>query len=445
MLKNTIESVVNDELCTGCGTCVGICPLSAIEMVKNNSKGIYLPQLDDEKCNQCGICLDACPGHSVNFQQLNLDIFGQEPQDILLGNYLNCYIGHATDYEIRYNSASGGLVTALLIFALDEGLINGALVTKMSEQNPLEPQPFIARTKEQIISAAKSKYCPVPANIALKEILKEEGKFAVVGLPCHIQGVRKAELVNKKLREKIVFHFGLFCSYTPSFLGTESLLKQLKTKKEEVTNLDYRGEGWPGGVSIQLKSGRQLFLPHGEVWGAKIGFGLFFWPKRCALCCDATSELADISFGDAWLPELSEEKIGESLLLCRTEVGKHLIQTAEAKRRLELSQTDAKVPTASGTFYIKKRSLNARIKLFHRNIPRSDNALNPNIMDYIFAPYFHFNFSRVSRNRFFRKLMEHTPTRIKWFYRLPYVVVPIIRMAGFKELFRGLSRRIKQV
>ena len=197
MLKNTIESVVNDELCTGCGTCVGICPLSAVAIVKNNSKGIYLPQLDNERCNQCGICLDACPGHSVDFQQLNLDIFGKEPEDILLGNYLNCYVGHATDYEIRYNSASGGLVTALLIFALEEGLIDGALVTKMSEQNPLEPQPFIARTKEQIISAAKSKYCPVPANIALKEILKEDGKFAVVGLPCHVHGIRKAEAINK--------------------------------------------------------------------------------------------------------------------------------------------------------------------------------------------------------------------------------------------------------
>lgn len=59
------------------------------------------------------------------------------------------------------------MVSALLIFALEQGIIDGALVTKMSENNPLEPQPFIARTREEIISAAKSKYCPVRIRLPL--------------------------------------------------------------------------------------------------------------------------------------------------------------------------------------------------------------------------------------------------------------------------------------
>ena len=158
-IKNgkTIGSVVKDGLCTGCGTCVGLCPEEAVEMTIDYSKGIYVPWLDEERCNQCGVCLAVCPGHAVDFKQLNLDIFGQEPKNILLGNYANCYTGYATDSKIRYDSASGGLVTILLIFALEEGMIDGALVTRMSEENPLEPEPFIARTKEEIISASKSK------------------------------------------------------------------------------------------------------------------------------------------------------------------------------------------------------------------------------------------------------------------------------------------------
>ena len=45
--------------------------------------------------------------------------------------------------------------------------------------------PLSFRIKEEIISASKSKYCPVPANIVLKEILKDKEceKFAVVWLP----------------------------------------------------------------------------------------------------------------------------------------------------------------------------------------------------------------------------------------------------------------------
>ena len=104
-MKNdkSIDSVIKDGLCTGCGTCVGICPQSAIEMVINKSKGIYIPQLDKERCNECGICFEVCPGHAVDFRQLNWEIFGKQPEDNLLGN-LNCYVGHATDYAIRYNS-----------------------------------------------------------------------------------------------------------------------------------------------------------------------------------------------------------------------------------------------------------------------------------------------------------------------------------------------------
>lgn len=129
--SNTIEWVINSGLCTGCGTCVGICPRDALDMMIDHRQGLYIPSLDNEKCNECGLCFKACPGHTVDFKQFNLNIYGKDQEDSLLGNYLNCYIGHATDYDIRYNSASGGLVTALLISALEEGIINGALVTRM--------------------------------------------------------------------------------------------------------------------------------------------------------------------------------------------------------------------------------------------------------------------------------------------------------------------------
>jgi len=39
----TIGEVVRDELSTGCGTCVGTCPVDAIEMAIEHKKGIYIP------------------------------------------------------------------------------------------------------------------------------------------------------------------------------------------------------------------------------------------------------------------------------------------------------------------------------------------------------------------------------------------------------------------
>jgi coenzyme F420 hydrogenase subunit beta len=63
------------------------------------------------------------------------------------------------DLDLRYNSASGGLAPDP-IYALEKGLIDGALVTRMNSANPLESEAFIARLPKDVIAASKSKYCP---------------------------------------------------------------------------------------------------------------------------------------------------------------------------------------------------------------------------------------------------------------------------------------------
>lgn len=387
-IKNgkTIGSVVKDGLCTGCGTCVGLCPEEAVGMTIDYSKGIYVPRLEEERCNQCGVCLAVCPGHTVDFKQLQIGIFGREPKNILLGNYANCYTGYATDPKIRYDSASGGLVTTLLIFALEEGMIDGALVTRMSKENPLEPEPFIARTREEIISAAKSKYCPVPANTILSEIIKEEGRFAVVGLPCHIQGVRKAEMVNKELKEKIVLHLGLFCNHIPSFLATEYILRNMRVKKQEVKKLDYRGEGWPGSMKIGLEN-REISISLSDYWES--GFGSFFYPSRCLSCIDALSELADISFGDAWLPEFRDDKLGQSIVISRTGVGQQILERAMRQGAIALAEMDPTEIKQSQGILLRRRKAGANahmsfLRSLHKKTPvYTAELLRPGIKDHL--------------------------------------------------------------
>jgi len=414
-MKQTISQVVKDGLCTGCGTCVALCPREAVKLVLDGKKGIYVPVVDVEKCNGCGICYRVCPGHEIDFKRLNLEVFGKQPDDVLIGNYLNCYIGHSTDYNIRYNSSSGGLVTQLLIFALEEGIIDGALVTRMKKDNPLEAEPFIAKTKEEIIEARGSKYCPVPANIALKEILnsKEGEKFAVVGLPCHIHGIRKTEQINKKLKEKIVLHLGIFCNHVPNFWGTKLLLQRLKVRENEVVRINYRGEGWPGSMKIIKKNGELLLLLP-DYWSF-IG-AYFFYPARCLMCSDGTCELADISFGDAWLPELSGDKIGKSIVVSRSEAGEQLLQAMKLKNKVELDRIDAKkvIQSQARMLYFKKKNLNACNKLF-KAVPKNDNLLESDIVDYLLALFPYLN-SYASSKSFLRKILPHIPSKFIWLY-----------------------------
>jgi coenzyme F420 hydrogenase subunit beta len=360
--RPNVKRVVRRQLCTGCGVCAGICPHDAVGMVISRKQGQYIPRIDQRKCRRCGLCLDACPGHSVDFEGLSRTLMGDIPEDIALGKYLCSYVGHATDDEMRYRGASGGLVTALLVCALERGLIDGALVTRMRPGKPLEAKPFIARTKEEIVLAARSKYCPVPAGAAVSKILASEGRFAVVGLPCHIQGIRKAEQHLPKLRERVRYHVSIACSINYSFQGTEKLLGSLKIPPQSVETLEYRGRGWPGSMYIRQDDGDETVIPYKDGYKKLSPYSL----RRCTLCSDMLGELSDLSCGDAWVPRvMKEDKVGSSFVLTRTAEGEELLEAAAADEYIEVSDLDPRdLAMSQNRAVFKKRKLSARMALF---------------------------------------------------------------------------------
>jgi len=370
----SVESVVKDKLCTGCGTCVGVCPNDAITMKKNKVKSLYIPEVNSKKCTLCGLCLDACPGWSVNFKQLNEDLEdGNRIEDDLIGKYLSCYIGYSSDFAVRFKSSSGGIMTSLLAFLIKEGLIDRALVTRMNTENPLEPKVILADNQRDIVYSSGSKYVPVPLNIGLKEILNKPGRYAVVGLPCHIAGIRKAESKYSVLKQRIKLHIGLFCGGTMNFLGTEFILKKLKLHTKDVIEISYRGYGWPGKMIIGLRNGDKYVLPYPDYMKA---VGFLFTPYRCALCIDGTNELADISVGDPWLPWV-KDKIGSSIMIVRTRAGEEIIRKARSKGIVTLREVKCEdvVCSQSKMLYFKKKSIKARfsiVKLFRHKIPEYD-------------------------------------------------------------------------
>jgi len=241
----------------------------------------------------------------------------------------------------------------------------------MKEGQPLDPEPFIARTREDVVQAMGSKYCPVPANAALKEILDRDGRYAVVGLPCQISGIRKAEAALPRLKQRIVLHLGLFCSHQVGFRGTQLLLDRLGIRKSDVAHLSYRGRGWPGGITIELKDGRQKFLPNlsGSLWDTIFG-GFFFAPPACLACGDVTNEEADISFGDAWLPEiLGNDRAGTSVSIARSETARELLESAVREGAIHLEPLSAADAIRSQKFFthFKKVSLEWRLAYSKRS------------------------------------------------------------------------------
>ena len=370
-----VNRTLYEKLCTGCGTCSGVCPNDAISIVKGKKGEGYVPKINSDKCTNCGLCLKSCPGISVDFKKLSLLIAGGEKKNNLIENYLQCYAGYTTNKKLRYDCSSGGVVTQLLLFLLENKMITGALVTKMKKNNPLESESFIAKTKEQIISAKGSKYCPNPINIMLKKIhgLGDHEKIAIVGLPCHIQGIRKAQEKLPILKKKIFICIGLFCSHTPNSKSTKIFInKKMKICDQDIQKLSYRGSGWPGYMEILKTNEKCSKISLSNYWRF-LGSSAFAL-SRCKLCVDATAELADISCGDAWLPEFSKNNTGMSVIIARNHNTKKIIDLMDKTKSLHLKKIsiDKIIQSQISILNYKKIIIPWKIrfrKLFNRNNP----------------------------------------------------------------------------
>ena len=53
------KPIIETDSCSGCGDCVGYCPVKAISMV--NNKAI----IDADKCINCKICLSVCQQNAI--------------------------------------------------------------------------------------------------------------------------------------------------------------------------------------------------------------------------------------------------------------------------------------------------------------------------------------------------------------------------------------------
>ncbi|MHA1300563.1 MAG: 4Fe-4S binding protein [Candidatus Helarchaeota archaeon] len=56
-------AIVNEALCSGCRTCVELCPFTAISMVEKD--GRLVAEVNEALCKGCGTCVAACPSTAI--------------------------------------------------------------------------------------------------------------------------------------------------------------------------------------------------------------------------------------------------------------------------------------------------------------------------------------------------------------------------------------------
>jgi len=248
----------------------------------------------------------------------------EKMQDPFVGDIRAAYWGWAKDPEICSAGVSGGIVTAILCRLLETGEVDAALLTRWDPQQPLRPQPFLARSADEVRGAQKSKYCMVALNKLGREIAEaRQQRIAVVGLACHLHGLVNMAERFPAIGEKVVLRIGLFCDRTLSYHVSEKLIASSGLGTSEVRRFEYRQKGprgWPGDVYIEPEHGDPLFLDRKQRMILKDAFT----PVRCRLCFDKFNVLSDIACGDGYgAPSHSE---GTSALLVRTQAGEEALE-----------------------------------------------------------------------------------------------------------------------
>ena len=312
--KQMMNEVVGYGSCCECGSCVLVCPHNVIDYVNGKPKQVAKASAPHDFCGisegiGCDVCAQACPRLYPREQHLTEWLFSDAPtHGGAFGRYRQVVAARCQDPAGLERCQDGGVVTAMLAWALRRGVIDGAVVSVADPARPASPKPTVVTTEEELLQSASSWYTYCPNNLALAQA-EEKGlsRVAFVGVPCQITPLRKldwtdaAYLDNGRKKEKhiarqrqflkgygerVALAIGLLCTevFTYDGLMVEKIAGEMGIPLSDIRKFNVKGK-----VLIYKKNGElvELSLRKAQEYAR----------PECHHCGDFSAELADISCG----------------------------------------------------------------------------------------------------------------------------------------------------
>jgi coenzyme F420 hydrogenase subunit beta len=314
------------RMCIGCGACVAACPDEALRMVDIVKDGLRPERIGGKSgCSGCSDCVSVCPGVDLSHPPVKQGGYIESLRQSW-GPVLQVWEGHAADTDLRYTGSSGGMASALALYAVERAGMKGAVHVGHDDVVRYRNKTAYSTTRKDFLSATGSRYAPASPCDGLRPVEQGQGKAAFIGKPCDVAGLRKTQAIRPNLDRNIGVAIGIFCAGTPSTQGTLDLLEKHGFRPDEVAEVRYRGRGWPGHFAVRRQGSEEWtnLATYAEAWD----FLQRYRPYRCHLCPDSTAEFADISCGDPWYRPIEEGEMGSSLVLARTERGREIVEGA---------------------------------------------------------------------------------------------------------------------
>lgn len=294
--KELYQEVVTSGLCTGCAGCVVACPY---DVLGYDSEGAtYRPfHLDEEggptDCTHgqrgCTLCTRACPRFRSWESELDTFLFGRSRTDEeVYGVSEDVLLARAADPELVARGQDGGLVSAILIYALEHDVIDAALVSTLDgDASGWKAVPGVARNRAEVLAAAGSRYTYSANTLAYPEAVAGGAeRIGLVGMSCQAS-VPAAMAARKagKVARRFALSIGLLCSKTfDDALFPELLEARYGIAREQIAKINIKGV-----LQIWTRDGGYHEVPLKEAHA---------WTREgCKACPDFAAEHADISTG----------------------------------------------------------------------------------------------------------------------------------------------------
>lgn len=234
-----------------------------------------------------------------------------------IGEHYSSWLLYSQIEDIRKNAASGGVITTLLLYLLEKGEIDGALVmTSNVVANQVRTQYEIVTTKADLMRSQGSKY--INSNYsrdAVPLIRSFQGRLGVVLLPCNSWVVDTLIKTDSLIAEKIALRITLFCGHVSDPGLTRLTIQKHKPAGLSLVDFRYREGYWRGKTRFDFEDGSSIYKPFSVFSDYQ---NLYYYSARkCLNCHDHTGYASDIAIGDVWLQEMKNHPIKHNAVIVR--------------------------------------------------------------------------------------------------------------------------------
>lgn len=324
-------------LCSGCGVCVS--ESNGALAMQADLNGFLVPVANGQQIPAGTI--KVCPFNpNPERDVLDEDVLAKKilptaPNiDDTIGRFENTYVGFSEKY--RVTSSSGGITTYILEKLLNNGIVDYLYVVQKDNHSGYSYQIFDG--KQDITSVSKTRYYPVTLDELFSIIENTDGRVAVSAVPCFIKAIRLKQHYHPELKQKIPFVLGIFCGglkskhYTDFLAQSAGITDAYSDSEYRVKDASSSAKDYSFAALDQDGSQHSIKMSRlGDMWGSGM-----FKASACDFCTDITAELADISFGDAWLPEYNADGMGNSIVVTRSKIADEIILSGINKGEIQL-------------------------------------------------------------------------------------------------------------